>query len=144
MGDNQRNIDAPQGKTTENTCKPFESDIIPKSFWLGGLQIDVSYDENLYKNRKIVGEARYPSQSITLDSVVLSKQLTEQNFFHELTHWILYVMNEDDLRNNEKFVDVFAYFLHQARVTEQCWPGSTGSIGNKDVSQSHDGQKLDT
>lgn len=118
MSDNHRNIDALQSKNTESISVPFESAIIPKSFWLGGLQIDVSYDENLYKNRKVVGEARYPSQSITLDSVVLNKQLTEQNFFHELTHWILYMMNEDDLRNNEKFVDVFATFLHQARVTE--------------------------
>ena len=118
MTDNNRNIEAQEGQVSGKTHKPFEPDIIPKSFWLGGLQIDVTYDENLYKNRKIVGEARYPSQSITLDSVVLNKQLTEQNYFHELTHWILYVMNEDELRNNEKFVDLFAHFLCQARVTE--------------------------
>lgn len=119
MSNNNRNIEAPEGLATGNSGKPFQSSIIPTSFYLGGLQIDVTYDENLYKNRKIVGEARYPSQSICLDSVVLNKQLTEQNYFHELTHWILYMMNEDDLRNNEKFVDVFATFLHQARVTEQ-------------------------
>ncbi len=119
MSDNKRTIEAPEGQARKNTSVPFESAIIPDSFWLGGLQIDVSYDENLYKNRKIVGEARYPSQSIFLDSVVLNKQSTEQSFYHELTHWILYMMNEDDLRNNEKFVDVFATFLHQARVTEQ-------------------------
>lgn len=120
MSDASRKYETPEGQATcTNTSKTFESDIIPKSFWLGGLQIDVSYDENLCKNRKIVGEARYPSQSIVLDSAVMSKQLTEQNYFHELTHWILYMMNEDELRNNEKFVDVFATFLHQARVTEQ-------------------------
>jgi hypothetical protein len=131
MSDASRKIDAPEGQATgTKTSKPFESAIIPSSFWLGGLKIDVSYDENLHKNRRIVGEARYPSQSIVLDSVILSKQLMEQNFFHELTHWILYVMNEDDLRNNEKFVDVFAYFMHQALVTRQ-WETS--------VSQETDG-----
>jgi len=125
MSDNSRNIDAKEGQFVGNNAKPFESDIIPSSLWLGGLKIDVIYDENLHKNRRIVGEARYPSQSIVLDSVILSKQLMEQNFFHELTHWILYVMNEDDLRNNEKFVDVFAYFMHQALVTRQ-WETSVG------------------
>ena len=124
MNDNNRNIEAQEVQVAGNSHKPFESDIIPKSFWLGGLQIDVSYDENLYKNKKIVGEARYPSQSICLDSVILNKQMTEQNYFHELTHWILYVTNEDDLRNNEKFVDLFAHFLYQARVSETRKPNS--------------------
>jgi hypothetical protein len=27
-------------------------------------------------------------------------------------------MNENDLRNNEKFVDLFAHFLYQAWMTE--------------------------
>ncbi len=143
MSDNHRNIDAPQGHTTEKTSAPFESAIIPKSFWLGGLQIDVSYDENLYKNRKVVGEARYPSQSIILDSVVFNKQLTEQNYFHELTHWILYMMNEDDLRNNEKFVDVFATFLHQARVTEH-WETNRAPKAVEISPSEQEMQKLDT
>jgi len=142
MNDNNRNVEAQQVQVPENGHQPFESTIIPKSFWLGGLQIDVSFDENLYKNRKIVGEARYPSQSITLDSVTLSKQLTEQNYFHELTHWILYMMNEDDLRNNEKFVDVFATFLHQARVTEQRGTGSTQKT--EDAPPRNGEHKLDT
>ena len=119
MSDNNRNIEAPELQAPGNSGKPFESAIIPKSFWLGGLQIDVNYDENLYKNKKIVGEARYPLQSIALDPSITKKQSIEQCYFHELTHWILYVMNEDELRSNEKFVDMFATFLYQARVTEQ-------------------------
>ncbi len=142
MSDNTRIIEASAIQASETSHQPFESTIIPKSFWLGGLQIDVNFDENLYKNRKIVGEARYPSQSITLDSVTMSKQLTEQNYFHELTHWILYMMNEDDLRNNEKFVDVFATFLHQARVTEQ--RGAVSKQKPEDASLRYGENKLDT
>ena len=58
-------------------------------------------------------------EGIALDTSTLNKQSTVQTYFHELTHWILYIMNENDLRNNEKVVDVFATFLHQARVSEQ-------------------------
>lgn len=61
-------------QTTGDTGKPFDSTIIPDSCWLGGLKIDVSYDESLYKNRKVVGEARYPSQSIIVNSIVLNVQ----------------------------------------------------------------------
>lgn len=142
MNDNNRNIESQQVQASENALQPFESTIIPKLFWLGGLQIDVSFDENLYRNRKIVGEARYPSQSITLDSVTLSKQSTEQNYFHELTHWILYMMNEDDLRNNEKFVDVFATFLYQARITEQ--RGTASTQAPEDAPPREGEHKLDT
>ncbi len=119
MSDNSRKIELPEGQLMEARGKPFKSEIIPDSFWLGGLQIDVVIDENLLKSRKLLGEAQYPAQRIVLDSGLLKQQLSEQNYYHELVHWILYVMNEDVLRDNEKFVDVFATFLHQARVTEQ-------------------------
>lgn len=91
--------------------------MIPKSFSLAGLKIDVTLDPNLFQNRKILGEAQYTKQRIVLDSSVLSKELGDQNFYHELVHWILYVMNENELMSNEKFVDLFAFMLHQAMKT---------------------------
>lgn len=118
MSDTSRKIDAPENLIPGNASKPFESAIIPDSFWLGGLKIDVAFDENFYKTRKIVGEAQYPTQKIILDTTIMSKQSVEQNFHHEMVHWILYMMNEDELRTNEKFVDLFAHFLYQARATE--------------------------
>lgn len=117
MSDTSRKMEINEVRSSMGS-KTFESAIIPDFFWLGGLKIEVTYDENLYKNRKVVGEARYPSQSIILDTAVMEKQSNEQNFFHELVHWILYMMNEDELRCNEKFVDLFSHFLYQARVTE--------------------------
>jgi len=41
----------------------------------------------------------------------------EQTFLHELTHHILHAMGETKLNDNEKFVDMFAGFLHQALTT---------------------------
>jgi hypothetical protein len=91
--------------------------MIPKEFNLAGLKIKVELNPNLYQERKIVGEARYPSQTISLDSTVLEKESAQQNFYHELIHWIFYILNEDELRNNEKLVDQMAYLLHQALST---------------------------
>lgn len=135
MNDASRKMDIPFIQLTGNNGKPYESYIIPESFWLGGLQIDVNFDENLLKNRKILGEANYPAQKIILDSSLLKKQACEQNYYHELVHWILYVMNEDELRNNEKFVDVFATFLHQARVSEQRTSTPASETGTADSQQ---------
>lgn len=90
---------------------------IPKSFKLAGLTIAVILDPDLYKNRKVAGEARYLEQKIILDTKVLSPELLEQNFYHELVHWIFYILNEDDMRNNEKLVDTMAYLLHQTIKT---------------------------
>jgi hypothetical protein len=118
MSNTSRKIDSQESLSTETTGNQFVSAIIPQSFWLGGLKIDVSYDENLYRNRKIVGEAQYLAQKIILEPSILNKQSIEQNFHHEMVHWILFMMSEDELRCNEKFVDLFAHFLYQARVTE--------------------------
>jgi hypothetical protein len=92
--------------------------IIPTSFQLAGMTITVEKDDALFKERKILGEALYPQQKIVLDSDLLHPESQEQNFLHELVHWLLYVMNEDDLRNNEKFVDLFSFLLHQALTTQ--------------------------
>ena len=57
--------------------------------------------------------SRYNEQEISIDKQHARKEFTEQTMCHEVTHWILYMMNEDALRNNEKFVDLFGHFLYQ-------------------------------
>jgi hypothetical protein len=94
---------------------------IPTTVQLAGLTITTTIDDNLFKERKILGEARYPQQQILVDGDLLHDQSKQQNYCHELVHWILYVMSEDDLRNNEKFVETFSFFLHQALST---WEGN--------------------
>jgi hypothetical protein len=91
--------------------------LIPKEFFLAGIKVKVILDPTLHATRKIVGEARYPDQQILLDNKMLSGELLEQNFYHELIHWVLYVLNEDALRENEKLVDTIAYMLHQGLKT---------------------------
>jgi hypothetical protein len=98
---------------------------IPKSFKLAGLTIDVSVDPTFFQKRSLLGEAQYPLQKIVLDGE-LHRESMQQNFLHELVHWILYVMNEDNLRDNEKFVDLFSALLHQTLISQE-YPLEEGS-----------------
>jgi rubrerythrin len=117
MSDPSRKIETREIRTNEVTGTEVESSIIPSSFWLGGLKIDVEYDNTLARNKNFIGEARYSEQRVVLDPSVSPIQTLEQSFLHELVHWIFYLMNEDELRNNEKIVDLFSHFLYQALVT---------------------------
>jgi hypothetical protein len=92
---------------------------IPKRFQLAGLEVTVEEDGTLVANKSVIGEARYAAQKILIDKTAASKELTTQSFLHEVTHWILYVMGEEELRNNEKFVDLFAQFWYQYEKTKE-------------------------
>ena len=116
MHDTSRRIETtPQ--TAASTATHFESAIIPSSFTLGGLTIEVVRDDTMVRTKGMIGEARYAEQVIRLDTGAAPLQTVEQAFFHELVHWIFYLMNEEELRNNEKLVDLFSHFLYQALVT---------------------------
>lgn len=91
--------------------------LIPKEFHLAGIKVKVVLDPTLHERRKIVGEARYPDQTILLDNKVLKDELLEQNFYHELIHWVFYILNMDELRNDEKLVDTMSYLIHQSMKT---------------------------
>jgi hypothetical protein len=90
---------------------------IPSSFKLAGQTISVVLDSELHTNCKILGQAVYAKQQILLDSGKCSQEQMEQNFIHELLHWVFFIMNEDELRNNEKIIDLTAHMLHQAVKT---------------------------
>jgi hypothetical protein len=92
---------------------------IPSKFQLGGSTITVE------KVKQITGEglecdgtAFYCKSKIELkEDVSFSSDYKEWVFFHELIHFIFNVMGEKKLRINEKIVDQFAAFLHQAIKT---------------------------
>ena len=90
---------------------------VPQNFELGGLTIDVVEDNTLVATSGFIGQAIYQYQQIKLDKSASPTESIEQAFLHELTHWILYMMNEEDLRSNEKFVDLFAHFMYQSLKT---------------------------
>ena len=87
--------------------------MIPKSFNLMGHTITVKrVKEKDWSDDDAVGFWNSQNSTISvLDG--LGDDKTQQIFCHELVHAILSNMAEDDLNNNEKFVDVFGSLLQQ-------------------------------
>ena len=94
---------------------------IPKKFKLGGMEITVEYDPELLAREDAQGAAVYRKNKIiiqpSVESQKRSKKQLEHVFLHELVHYILDTMGEHELRTNERHVDLFATFLHQALTT---------------------------
>lgn len=92
---------------------------IPKEFMLFGTKISVKYDNGLYYNNDATGESRYPVNEIVLQSTNDDYKADDSTFYHELVHWVLHMMGEEELDSNEKFVDIFGRLLHQFITTSK-------------------------
>jgi len=118
MNDSSRLYSEEEHIVSNCSKREFKSNIIPNSFMLGGLKIDVEIDETL-KEKNMIGQANYVAQMIKIDPTISTLQFVEQSFVHELVHWIFYMIDEDELRQNEKLVDLFAHFLYQALTSAE-------------------------
>lgn len=86
---------------------------IPKSFQLAGLKWKVKENNHLVN----MGECHSARGLIYLKpDPNYSAEVREQSFYHELVHAILYTMG-DNGPHDEKFVDGFAFLLHQYMKT---------------------------
>lgn len=96
---------------------------IPKSFDLLGFKWIVEFNNDRCNDKKVYGECSYGESKILLSTSQVNDKLSDdkinQVFFHELTHAILDCMNERDLSNDEKFVNMFGSLLHQSLKTAQ-------------------------
>lgn len=96
---------------------------IPVSFMLFGEKITVERCEALLEKDSCVGQALYRKNAIELQtntpSVLRPSTHIEVTFLHELLHWIFYVLEEHELKENEKLVDTMARLLHQAISTAE-------------------------
>ncbi len=85
---------------------------IPEKITLAGITITV--DRTAEMPEGCIGKADYQNQKIYINDKFAGANLTEQTYYHELVHWILFVMGEEELKKNERFVDLFSHFLYQA------------------------------
>ncbi len=95
---------------------------IPKSFKQYAQEVTIKYKKDLSIKDGSWGKSHYDVNEIELqdneyDGVGLPNDKLEETFYHELVHFILYFAGEDELRKNERFVDVFGGLLHQALAT---------------------------
>lgn len=90
---------------------------IPKTIKIAGVEYAIEFDNKELDKDGILGQSSVIDSTIKLSStyryVERSKLSIEQVFWHEVTHAILDTMQEDELNENEKFVNTFAAFLHQ-------------------------------
>ena len=91
----------------ENT-KP----VVASSFSLAGF---------IWKVRYLDGITEYglcnPATQEIIIRAGMSKQMTEQTFYHELTHAILFTMGKTN--HDEEFTDIFGSLLHQFVRTKE-------------------------
>lgn len=92
---------------------------IPKRFKILGKTISVHDDPMLRFTENADGMAYYVTNKIALQTDLPEYPLLnrEQIFIHELLHHCLDAMGEQELRGNEKFVDLLSKVLHQAVTT---------------------------
>jgi len=86
---------------------------IPMSISLCGLDIEIELREGFTAETGMLGLADYKNLKIIIDPDFCPAQAIRQTFFHECGHYILWMMGEEKLRNNEKFVDMLGHLMYQ-------------------------------
>ena len=79
-----------------------------------GIEIEIVPVTDLIEKHNAIGRSKYPEQQILIDVSATPIDSIMQAYYHEKTHWILYLMGEKELQLNEKFVDLFAHILYQS------------------------------
>jgi len=99
----------------------MKSKLIPKSFSLGGSEINVEFVNN--ELGTAVGQFNFPQNRIIISTewkgLKCSEDYMETSFYHELTHGILDFMGKHTLSEDEEFVEGFANLLHQYEKTKK-------------------------
>ena len=86
---------------------------IPQKLDIAGITVEVLIENGSIVEASYIGKSDFSFQKIHMDIATVPRQTTEQAFCQEIVHWILYIMNEHELRMNEKFVDTFAHLMYQ-------------------------------
>lgn len=85
---------------------------LPKQVTIAGIDVEIVLNNNLIKSEKLVGSVDYEEQKIYLDPNV-GDDILLQTYFHELIHYILYVMGKHEMREDEEFTEAFSQLLYQ-------------------------------
>jgi len=106
---------------TEKETETFLN--VPLRFKLFGETIDVVWDNELSNRDNANGMSNYRYSRIELQpntkAVFRSKEQVEQSYLHEVVHFILEAIQEEKLRTDEKFVELFSKALHQVLTTSE-------------------------
>ncbi len=94
---------------------------IPDKFMLMGREIEVRWRDDLADREDASGNASWRRGRIELQGSCVGHEIArgyiEQSYLHELTHLILLAMGQEEVSEDEDFVDMFSNLLHQAVVS---------------------------
>jgi hypothetical protein len=91
----------------------------PKRFELGGITVKVKQNPELMKTTGAFGVAIFNEGEIHLDTKSHPVDIQAITFLHEKIHFILFTMGNQELCQDEEFVDTFASLLWQSMKTER-------------------------
>lgn len=88
---------------------------LPKEFMIMGCKVTIQYEKSLGDNMGVT----FPDVGLikVIRNKVIPQDSTEATLFHEIAHYILYIMNEDKHYRSEKFVDFLGRIMHQIWLT---------------------------
>lgn len=96
---------------------------IPKQFQLMGQTVNVEWTDDLQHDKDAYGTANFRDNRVCIQRPSkyqpLAQDKLEHIFFHELVHWILNSLGEEELMLNEKFVDTLGGLFYQAIKTSR-------------------------
>jgi len=96
---------------------------IPKQFELMGQTVYVEWVDDLQHDKDAFGTANFRDNKICLQRPTktqpLPKDKMEHIFFHELAHWIMHTMGQQDLMVDEVFIDNLGGLLYQSIKTSK-------------------------
>lgn len=96
---------------------------IPKSFCIFGQKYHIEFDDKLVEKDNDRGQAKYRLNKIILQSnnsvVDRPQSQIEVIYLHELFHVIFHELDEGELGENEKLVELMANALHQILKTSE-------------------------
>ena len=90
---------------------------IPKSIKIMGQDVEVVIDKELAFETINRGETNYRRNQIKIqpktDTWPMPEQQLENTLVHEIIHWIMHLLSEDNKIHNEQFVERFSNVLYQ-------------------------------
>lgn len=102
-------------KFSEDIDRPMMG--IPESFYVFGKKFEVVFDSDTVQTYEAVGLAKFHQNKIVLtpssDSFPRSQMDILTTLYHEIVHIVLSAVGEDELSNNETFVNMMGAALSQ-------------------------------
>lgn len=97
-----------------------------KSFKLGGHTLKVKYVKTVRDHetgQEIFGNCNPMTNEIHiathLNGHKLAEDVVSHSLHHELSHYMMILMNQPELNNNEAFIDMLGMFIHQFNETKK-------------------------